>query len=78
MVMARDPIRTAEDKDVRLGGGVYTIRQYLRAVLIDEMQPAITPVLQGSGEALFAGIDAVDLGIGGTNICRRRASCTWC
>jgi dihydrofolate reductase len=56
---ARD---AAKDQDVRLGGGVATIRQYLRAGLIDEMHLAIAPVLLGSGEHLFAGIDAPKLG----------------
>ena len=48
-------------QDVRLGGGVATIQQYLRARLIDEMHFAITPTLLGSGEQLFAGLDAVAL-----------------
>ncbi len=52
----------ADGKDVRLGGGVATIRQYLRAGLIDELHLAISPVLLGSGENLFAGIDAAQLG----------------
>jgi dihydrofolate reductase len=52
----------ANGQDVRLGGGVATIRQYLRAGLIDEMHLAISPVLLGSGEHLFSGIDALKLG----------------
>ena len=52
----------ADGKDVRLGGGVATIRQYLRATLIDEMHLAISPVLLGSGEHLLAGIDTLKLG----------------
>jgi dihydrofolate reductase len=48
--------------DVRLGGGVATVRQYLQAGLIDEMHLAISPVLLGAGENLFGGIDAVALG----------------
>ena len=52
----------AHGKDVRLGGGVATIRQYLSAGLIDEVHLAIAPVLLGSGEHLLAGIDAVKLG----------------
>jgi dihydrofolate reductase len=52
----------AKDRDVRLGGGVATIRQYLLAGLIDEMHLAIPPVLLGSGENLLAGIDARKLG----------------
>jgi dihydrofolate reductase len=52
----------ANGRDVRLGGGVATIRQYLRAGLVDEMHLAISPTLLGSGEHLFAGIDAAKLG----------------
>ena len=52
----------ANGKDIRLGGGVATIRQYLSAALIDEMHLAIAPVLLGSGEHLFSGIDAAKLG----------------
>jgi len=47
---------------VRLGGGVATIQQYLRAGLIDKMHLAISPVLLGRGEHLFGGIDAIALG----------------
>jgi dihydrofolate reductase len=52
----------AGGKDVRLGGGVATIRDYLRAGLIDEMHLAIAPVLLGSGEHLLGGIDLTRLG----------------
>ncbi len=52
----------AGGKDVRLGGGVATIRQYLRASLVDELHLAISPVLLGSGEHLLAGIDLRALG----------------
>ncbi|MES0167868.1 dihydrofolate reductase family protein [Mesorhizobium sp. M0027] len=52
----------ADGKDVRLGGGVSTIRQYLKEKLIDEMHLAISPVLLGAGESLFAGIDMPKLG----------------
>lgn len=52
----------AGDKDVRLGGGVATIRQYLRAALVDELHLAISPVLLGSGEHLLNGIDMRALG----------------
>jgi dihydrofolate reductase len=52
----------AGGKDVRLGGGVATIRQYLRAGLIDEMHLTIAPVLLGAGEHLLAGIDMLKLG----------------
>lgn len=44
-------------KDVRLGGGVQTIRQYLRERLVDELHLALSPVLLGSGEPLLAGLD---------------------
>jgi dihydrofolate reductase len=53
---------SANGQDVRLGGGVATIQQYLRARLIDEMHLAFAPVLLGSGEQLFAGLDAAALG----------------
>lgn len=52
----------ASGKDVRVGGGVSTLRQYLQEKLMDEMHLAISPVLLGSGENLFAGIDIVKLG----------------
>jgi dihydrofolate reductase len=48
--------------DVRIGGGAATIRQYLRAGLVDEMHLAIAPVLLGAGEPLLAGIDLAGLG----------------
>ena len=47
----------AGDRDVRVGGGANTIQQYLRAGLIDELHFAISPVLLGSGERLFEGVD---------------------
>jgi dihydrofolate reductase len=52
----------ADGKDVRVGGGVNVIQQYLRQRLIDEMHLAIAPVLLGSGERLFEGIDLPALG----------------
>ena len=52
----------AGGRDIRLGGGVSTIRQYLQAGLIDELHVAIAPVLLGAGESLFAGIDMPGLG----------------
>jgi dihydrofolate reductase len=52
----------ANGQDIRLGGGVATIQQYLRARLIDELHLAIAPTLLGSGEHLFAGLDAAALG----------------
>jgi dihydrofolate reductase len=55
-------MEAAGGKDVRLGGGVATIREYLNTGLIDEMHLAISPVLLGSGEHLLAGIDLPSLG----------------
>jgi dihydrofolate reductase len=52
----------ARDRDVRIGGGAATIRQYLRAGLIDELHLAVRPILLGSGENLFAGLDLAELG----------------
>jgi len=52
----------ADGRDVRLGGGVSTIRQYLCARLIDELHLAIRPVLLGAGEHLLSGIDMRALG----------------
>ena len=54
--------RAAGNQDVRLGGGVSTIRQYLQERLVDELHIAITPVLLGSGEHLMGGIDLPALG----------------
>lgn len=54
--------QAAGDKDVRIGGGAATIRQFLRERLIDEMHLAVAPVLLGSGEPLLDGIDLVKLG----------------
>jgi dihydrofolate reductase len=55
-------MQAANGKDVRLGGGVATLREYLQAGLVDEMHLAIAPVLLGSGESLFAGLDLAKLG----------------
>jgi len=52
----------ANGKDVRIGGGVAVIQQYLSARLIDELHIAVAPVLLGSGERLFADADMVELG----------------
>jgi len=53
---------SANGRDVRLGGGASTIRQYLQAKLVDQMHLAINPVVLGSGEHLFAGLDLRTLG----------------
>jgi dihydrofolate reductase len=52
----------SDGKDIRIGGGVSTIRQYLRAGLIDEMHLAISPVFLGNGENFFADLDMPALG----------------
>jgi dihydrofolate reductase len=52
----------AGGRDVRLGGGVDTIRQFLKAGLIDELHLALRPVLLGRGESLLEGIDTQALG----------------
>ena len=56
---ARD---SAGGRDIRLGGGVATIQQYLRAGLVDEIHFAIAPVLLGSGESIFSGLNLPSLG----------------
>ena len=58
----RRATEAADGRDVRLGGGVATIRQYLQAGLIDEMHVAISPVLLGSGEHLFGGLNMLASG----------------
>jgi dihydrofolate reductase len=52
----------AQGKDVRIGGGASTIRQYLRARLIDELHVAVSPIVLGRGESLFEGVDLRALG----------------
>lgn len=58
----RQAKEAAQGKDVRIGGGVSTIRQYLSTGHIDEMHLAISPVLMGEGENLFTGINLHKLG----------------
>ena len=53
---------SAKGQDVRLGGGVNAIRQYLEVGLVDEMHIAVSPALLGSGEHLLAGLDLLALG----------------
>jgi dihydrofolate reductase len=55
-------VAAAGGRDVRLGGGASTIRQYLQAGLVDQMHLAIAPVLLGSGEHLMTGLDLPALG----------------
>ena len=60
---ALEQARTAAgDLDVKIGGGVETVRRYLLAGLIDELHFALSPVVLGQGEAMFAGIDLPALG----------------
>jgi dihydrofolate reductase len=60
---ALERARAAAGKlDVKIGGGVSTVRQYLRARLVDEMHLAVGPVLLGQGENLFADLDLRALG----------------
>jgi dihydrofolate reductase len=58
----REAGEAAGGRDVRLGGGVSTIRQYMQAGLIDELHLAISPVLLGAGEHLLGGLDLPALG----------------
>lgn len=59
LALARD---AAGGRDVRVGGGVATVREYLKAGLLDELHLAVRPVLLGKGEALFEGLDLPALG----------------
>ena len=52
----------AGDLDVKIGGGVSTVRQYLQGGLLDELHLAVSPVMLGRGEALFEGLDLPALG----------------
>jgi dihydrofolate reductase len=52
----------ARGRDVRVGGGASTVRQYLRAGLIDELVLAVRPVVLGEGEPLFRDLDLPSLG----------------
>lgn len=55
-------MEAANGQDVRVGGGVATVRQYLSAGLIDEMHLAIAPAILGAGEHLYSGLDLPRLG----------------
>lgn len=54
--------RAAAGRDVRLGGGVATVREYLRAGLVDELHLAVRPVVLGAGEHLWRDLDMPALG----------------
>ena len=53
----------AKGKDVRLGGGVETVRQFLKAGLVDHLHLAVSPIVLGRGENLLAGLDLHGLGL---------------
>ncbi len=59
---AKKAAGVAGGKDVRIGGGVSTIQQYLRAGVIDEMHLVVSPVLLGAGEKFFGNLDLVKMG----------------
>jgi dihydrofolate reductase len=52
----------AGDKDVKIGGGVQTVRQFIQAGHVDEIHLAVAPSVLGRGEALFTGLDLRSLG----------------
>jgi dihydrofolate reductase len=54
--------KAAGTKDIKIGGGVSAVRQYLQARLIDSLHIASAPILLGAGEALFHGLDLNELG----------------
>lgn len=58
--------QAAGDRDVKIGGGVSVVRQYLQAGLIDTVHLAVSPVILGQGEALFSGLDLSPFGFSAT------------
>ncbi len=70
----RRALEAAHGQDVRLGGGVYTIRQYLLAGLVDELHLAVAPAILGSGENLLHGINLPQLGYSVTEHVPTRAA----
>jgi dihydrofolate reductase len=63
----RQAKQAAGDKDVKIGGGVSTVRQYLQAGVVDSIHFAVSPVFLGRGEALFPGVDLPALGFSVTD-----------
>jgi len=59
--------QAAGDKDVKIGGGVSTVRQYLQAGHVDSIHLAVAPVLLGQGEALLTGLDLPAMGFSVTD-----------
>lgn len=55
-------VESAKGRDIRIGGGIATVRQYLKAGLIDEIHLALVPTLLGTGESLLSGIDLLSMG----------------
>jgi dihydrofolate reductase len=55
----RQAFAAADGKDVRVGGGASTVRQYLKQGLVDELHLVTVPILLGSGERIFDGLDAI-------------------
>lgn len=66
--------KAANGKDIRIGGGASTVRQFLTAGHIDELHLAFSPVILGSGENLFHGIDLVALGYKSETVQGERAT----
>jgi len=65
----------AGEKDVKIGGGVSTVRQYLQAGLIDSIHLAMGPAILGQGEALFPGLDLRAMGFAVTErVCTENAT----
>jgi dihydrofolate reductase len=54
--------KAANGKDIRIGGGISTVRQFLQAGYVDDIHLAISPLFLGKGEHLFSGIDLLSLG----------------
>src|SRR5581483_1411965 len=61
-VLTQHAREAAGDRDIRIGGGVSTIRQYLQAGLFDDLHLVVAPVLLGAGEHLMQGLDLRALG----------------
>jgi dihydrofolate reductase len=70
--------KAAGNRDVRIGGGAGTVRQYLQAGLVDEVHLALSPTLLGQGEALLAGIDLTALASSALSTSPRVTRCTSC
>jgi dihydrofolate reductase len=55
----KQALAAAKGKDVRIGGGASTVSQYLKAGLVDELHFVLVPMLLGSGERIFEGLDGL-------------------